>query len=366
MKKILKSADKSEYPAVSSEALEAIKNSRSVRWYVLVLPACHKGSAARGLQLELDRRKRSGEKSFEYFAPTYQEVKRVDGKFVNTHRPLLYNYVFVRSSEGEIFRLMRQLPLLSFLPRVREGCRGYYPYLSDAALRNLQWVARSYASALPVYVPGPDSLRKGDRIRITEGRFKGVEATVVIQPGAGKKDVMVCVENWMWVPLLRVLPGEYEVIALHTEDRHVYTRLDNDSALDGLHKALQRYHSVAGVNEADRAFAQKTLKEYGSLQMDTDVMRCRLYAILLPVYTLLGMEEEFNHLAGIVQGMLPLIKAEQSRALVLVTLYGCTDSSIYYNMAHEAIDSWKKEESPKKSKQQLIRRLSDYDQWLNH
>ena len=81
------------------------------------------------------------------------------------------------------------------------------------------------------YIPQPDGLRKGDRIRITEGRFKGVEATVVIQPGAGRKDVMVCVENWMWVPLLRVMPGEYEVIALNDEDKHVYTRLDNDCML---------------------------------------------------------------------------------------------------------------------------------------
>ena len=78
------------------------------------------------------------------------------------------------------------------------------------------------------------------------------------------------------------------------------------------------------------------------------------------------MKEEFERLVGTVQGMLPLIKAEQSRALALVTLYGCTDSSIYYNWAHEAIDPWKKEEKPKKSKQQLINRLTDYDQWLNH
>lgn len=362
---MLNSVDKLKRSVVSPEALEALKNSHAVRWYVLVLPICHKGSA-RGLQQELDRRTRADEPLFEFFAPSYQEVKCMNGQFVNTRQPLLFNYVFIRASESEIFRLKRQLPLLSFLPRVREGRRDYYPYLSDAVMKNLQWVARSYSNTLPVYVPEPDRLRKGDRIRITEGKFKGAEASVVIQPGVGKKDVMVCVENWMWVPLLRVLPGQYEVIALSTEDRHVYTRLDNDRTLDGLHKALQRYHSAEGVNEADRALASKALKEYGNLQMDTDVMRCRLYAILLPVYTLLGMQEEFDRLGGIMQGMLPLIKAEQSRALVLITLYGCTDSSIYYNLAHEAIDPWKKEENPKKSKLQLIRRLADYDKWLNH
>ena len=196
--------------------------------------------------------------------------------------------------------------------------------------------------------------------------FKGVEATVVIQPGAGRKDVMVCVENWMWVPLLRVMPGEYEVIALNDEDKHVYTRLDNDCMLNGLHSALQRYHSAEGVNEEDRSLAARALKEYGNLRMDTDVMRCKLYAILLPAYTILGMEEEAAKLVGVMQTMLPLVKAEQSRALAVVTLYGCTDSSIYYHLAHEAVDPWKKEEKPKKSKQQLISRLADYDRWLRH
>ncbi|MCD8034768.1 MAG: transcriptional regulator, partial [Alistipes sp.] len=63
---------------------------------------------------------------------------------------------------------------------------------------------------------------------------------------------------------------------------------------------------------------------------------------------------------------LPLIKAEQSRALLLITLYGCTNSCLYHTQAHEIIDKWRQEENPKKSKQQLIRRLDDYDRWLGH
>ena len=77
-------------------------------------------------------------------------------------------------------------------------------------------------------------------------------------------------------------------------------------------------------------------------------------------------EAEAAKLVGVMQTMLPLVKAEQSRALAVVTLYGCTDSSIYYHLAHEAVDPWKKEGKPKKSKQQLINRLDDYDRWLRH
>ena len=144
MKKLSHQFDKPKRSVASPEALEALRNNNAVRWYVLSLPDCHRGGV-RGLQREQDRR-----------IPSYQEVRRIDGKFVNTQRPLLFNYVFVRASERDVFQLMQRFPVLSFLPRVRERKREYFPYLSDAAMENLQWVARSYSNTLPVYIPQPD------------------------------------------------------------------------------------------------------------------------------------------------------------------------------------------------------------------
>ena len=51
---------------------------------------------------------------------------------------LLSDKVFVRASERDVFQLMQRFPVLSFLPRVRERKREYFPYLSDAAMENLQ------------------------------------------------------------------------------------------------------------------------------------------------------------------------------------------------------------------------------------
>lgn len=347
------------------EMLDGMRNGRQVRWYVLSLPSCHRGPAC-GLQEELDRRVQEGEPVFEFFAPSYVEVRESRGELVSTERPLLYNYVFVRASEVEIFRLKRQLPQYNFLPRVRDSRGSHYPYLSDAAMANLRWVARSYSDVLPVYVPQPDKLRKGDRVRITEGRFQGAEAEVVIQPGAGRKDVVVCVDNWMWVPLLHVRPGQYEVISLNADGKHVYTRLDNDRYSTGLHQALCRHHSPQGVTDADRALAAEVLRLYAGLRLDTDVLRCKLYALLLPARVILGQVDECRELLSIVRTFLPLIKAEQSRALLLVTLYGCTDSSIYYEQAHALLAPWRRQSGLKKSKLRLLQCLDDYDRVLGH
>lgn len=353
-----------------SEQLRARKNSNAVRWYVLALPTSrqghYQGNPARALQMELERRARSGEPVFEYFAPSYVEVRKQHGELVRTNHPLLYNYVFIHASEAEIYRMKRFLPQYNFLPRVREKDDAYYPYLSDEAMENLKWVAASYSDVLPVYTPGPERLMKGDRIRITEGQFKGVEASVIIQPGGGRKEVMVCVENCMYVPLLCVEPGQYEVIALNADNRHVYTRLNGDRLPAGLHEALKRYHSPEGVTDADRALASEVLQQYANLQLDSDVMRCKLYSMLLPAYAILGDREAFDQLLGTVRSILPLIRAEQSRSLLLVTLYGCTNCCLDYEQAHAAVDPWRGELLLKKSKAQLLRRLDDYDCWLGH
>lgn len=353
-----------------SEQLRARKNSNAVRWYVLALPTSRKGhyqgNPARALRMELERRARSGEPVFEYFAPSYVEVRKQHGELVRTNHPLLYNYVFIHASEAEIYRMKRFLPQYNFLPRVREKDDAYYPYLSDVAMENLKWVAASYSDVLPVYTPGPERLMKGDRIRITEGQFKGVEASVIIQPGGGRKEVMVCVENCMYVPLLCVEPGQYEVIALNADNRHVYTRLNGDRLPAGLHEALKRYHSPEGVTDADRALASEVLQQYANLQLDSDVMRCKLYSMLLPAYAILGDREAFDQLLGTVRSILPLIRAEQSRSLLLVTLYGCTNCCLDYEQAHAAVDPWRGEQPLKKSKAQLLRRLDDYDCWLGH
>ncbi len=344
---------------------------KAVRWYVLTLPTTgvarrDRISPAKSLDAELSRRERRGETLFEYFAPSYVEVRKVDGKLVNTRRPLLFNYVFIRSSVEEIFRMKQHAPPVQFPSPCLFRGTPHFPYLSDSEMGNLRWVAESYSNELPVYVPDSGRLLKGDRVRITSGPFTEMEAEVVVQPGGGHKEVMARILDCLWVPLFEVKAGEYELIELNTKSKHVYTHLDNDRLSDGLHDALGRYHASGSVGEEDTRLAREVLRAYGSLRAETDVMRCKVYSSLLSAYKLLGEKEEFARLLATMRGMLLAVKAAQSRALLLVTLYGCTDSSLYRQMAHEVVDPWRSESSPKKSKLTLIRRLDDYDRWLRH
>ena len=73
------------------------------------------------------------------------------------------------------------------------------------------------------------------------------------------------------------------------------------------------------------------MQEYGNLTLDSDIMRSKLHALLLQVYTILGESPKRENQLNAIQKMLLAVRAELSRALLLVTLYGCTDNRLYYD-----------------------------------
>ncbi len=341
------------------------QNRHTIRWYVMVFPSSGQAMIT-GLEQELKRRERDGEPLFEYFVPSFVEVKEVNGRLIDTRSTLFYNYLFVHASEAEIYRIKQRFPQYNFLPRVKDGKEEYhYPYLSDEAIRDLQWIARSYSDRIPVCAADPTWLVRGDKIRITQGRFKGIEARIIVQPHSRRKDIIVSIENWMWVPLLKVHPGEYEVIELSAERNHFYSHLNDERIQDRLHEALCRYHR-GKTTEEDRLMASKVLLQYANLIFKSSVMRGKQYSLLLPAYTILENWIKREGLVQTIRVMLPAIKGEQLRALLFVTLYGCMDNNIYYRQAHAIVDPWQNESNLKKSKSRLIRRLIDYDRCLGH
>lgn len=206
-----------EYP----QLMKTLTQSSVRRWYVLTLPTSHRGGA-RTLQLELESRMRNNEPLFDYFAPTYVVNRNVKGRDVEEHKPLLFNYVFVRMSEQEIKQLKRRLPQYNFLPRITVDGESRYPYIQDAAMENFMCVAAAYSNKIPAYAPDPQRLSKGDRVRIKGGPFDGVEATIVSSPGTGTREIVVCVDDWLWVPLMHIAPGQYEVISFGNQGKRAY------------------------------------------------------------------------------------------------------------------------------------------------
>ncbi len=291
----------------------------------------------------------------------------VNGKVRHTDKPLFFNYVFIRSSQADIYRMMTNFDLnkYSFLPMVRTGSQHYFPYLTDQAMEQLKWVARSYGNEIPVYVPKPVALMCGDRIRISDGLFKGLEATVITSSGAMKGKVMAKIDNFMWVPLFEVKTGQYEVIELSKKGKHQYARLGSTQIFDELYAFLKRSYT-GSLEAADEKRLQQIIKEYAHLEVDTDILRCKRYAILLLSYAALRDAAPKEQTIAQITSLLPAVTSQMSQALLLSILYFCTDSSIWHARAHQCVAAWRTEEKPKPAKKEILRRLDEYDALFGH
>lgn len=363
-----KSSDKDAQKKKNEAALVAARNAKNttvVRWYLMIYPYGRKGLVSR-LEREIERRKKAGEEPIDYFAPVYVEAKTIDGQVVRTEKQLFENYVFIRSSVKEIFRMKQQEEPYNF-PRREVSSKGeyHYPYVSDETIQYLKWIARSYSGIIPVYTDDKSWLVKGDRIRITSGPFKNIEARLFDNQKNHRKTVMLLVDNWMSVPLLHVRESQYKLIALNNRTVEKGDFKIGDEVLPALHEILCRRFK-GEVGETDRNFVQGIIDRYTGRVFSSDIMRCKYYAVLLMAHSILGNIDKQEHLTAIIHEMLPSITAEQSKALLLAALYACTDNSLYYLQVHRITEPWTKEQSPKKSKQQLLSRLADYDRYLGH
>ncbi len=359
-------------PDITTQKLDAAvvaarnaRNTTVVRWYLMIYPFGRKGLLL-GLDREIERRKRAGETPIEYFAPIYVEAKEVNGKIVNTEKQLFHNYVFVRASVRELFRMKKFEEQYNF-PRREVNSRGEYnyPYVTDDMIRNLRWIAKSYSGVIPVYMGNSAWLVKGDRIKITSGPLKGIEAQLFEDKKSNRKDIMVVIDKWMTVPLLHVKETQYRIIALNSGVAEKNDIKIKDDVIPRLHDILCRQYRGEADDE-DIATVKRILTQYANREPVSDIMRCKFYSILLMVHTILGNKDKQDNLMGIIHVILPAITAEQSKALLLTTMYGCTDNSLYYRQAHQLVAPWQREASPKKSKMQLINRLADYDRCLGH
>lgn len=337
-----------------------------IRWYVLTIPACHRGRI-KGLDIEQNTRIDAGLPKLEVFSPVYEEVVLRNGKWVKSQHQLYFNYVFIRSSLRELYKLKtNNLMLFNFLsPSIVDGIKTY-PYITDSAMENLRWVAASYNEVLPICCSDDHKLEKGDKVRIIKGQFKGAEATVVFKTGTGTKSVMVQIQNWMCVPLISVREDEYEFIELGGDRKRINSRLNNSRLANKLHEALLRLYKDE-LTEEDRSIAQKVLREYEHLNYGGED-EGRIKFFVLQAYAILRKKDLMQHTVGEIESLIKKTIApnKQLYSQLCIALYGCTNNYRYYKYAHESVASWYKDIKIKRSRQLLIDRLLEYDSVFGH
>lgn len=353
----------------------------------MTYPQSSKG-LTEGLKREVQRRIRDCESPIEYFAPTFVEAVEVKGQLVNSEKLLLFNYFFVHASEEQIYRMKQFEPQYNFFRKRYDGEGvGCFPFVTEEVINSLRCIAEAYCGKLPVYIVDAPWLIKGDRVKITRGQFKGVEATLFENQQSGNKEIMVSLDDFAWVPILKLKPGDYELLELYNKNAAAFDLLTDKQLLD-LHAALMRKYlslresattEVIPLNSdtviarecndrsnliEDKQLAEEIIKQFQGIAPNSDIKRSKMFTALLLSYKILDDEPRLTALMSTIKQMLPAVKAEHPRALLLLALYAVSSNEVYRNQFLEHTASWTKTGALKKNKQLLLEKFTELESVL--
>lgn len=180
------------------------KSSKDDRqWYVMRVT----------YQREVSAKMKLDELSVENFLPMRTERRRrPNGRFCKSLIPLIHNYLFVRSNREVLDGIKAfSLPYLRYATCVRDGRREIM-IVPESQMRSFIAVVERGDSKAVFLDPASIDLNEGDKVRIIEGPFAGVEGTFMrLQDGRGKR-VIVKIESVAAVATTEISPRFVEKI----------------------------------------------------------------------------------------------------------------------------------------------------------
>lgn len=308
-----------------------------VRWYVLSLPRANQKSTE-SLRSGIERWRQQHSLQMEYYAPTFVNLSERGGGHHRHRKPLLYNYVFLRSTLPVVLQFRRENPLYNLIrSRVHAESTGYL-YVPDGEMNMFMRVARAYSDTVPCYIPTEVEFRRGDRVRIVGGPFTGVEGILLSQQGKEGNQVVVSVQNLLSVPTLTIAPQYIEIISFSKDNKHLYDKLD--SYKPRIRRAMHHYFTEHHLDDTDIASITYFLSRMGRLEIPSPKIRGKYLAYLLLSHRLLEHTEECHRCSAACLENLPQVTNVVTRVFVLLALYIWQAHEDYLSEARALMDAW--------------------------
>lgn len=156
------------------------------KWYVLRVT----------YQRELSTKEYLDKLEIENFVPIRVVRRRNSkGRYYRAREAAVHNYIFIRSSREVIDELKTfRLPILRYVIHQQDGGSRVMT-VPDAQMRNFIAVAANTDESVIFLSPEEAALSKGDKVRITDGVFEGVEGIFMRVNNTREKRVVVKIDG---------------------------------------------------------------------------------------------------------------------------------------------------------------------------
>lgn len=172
-----------------------------VAWYVMRV----------GYQRELAVRDALARMQVEAFVPMRRVRRRnPQGRYVRVEEVVMHNYLFVRASREQLDEIKRfRLPQLRYVMHVQDDERKPM-VVPQEAMENFMAVARHLEEPI-LYLDVEDrELVQGDRVRILEGPFRGVEGVLIRLKRGRASRVVVKLEGLLALATAEITASQVE------------------------------------------------------------------------------------------------------------------------------------------------------------
>lgn len=335
-------------------ALEEGNKQNAPKWYVLKAYLV-RYKADEALAEEMLIRGRAGDDELpvlEYFVPHLEEKKLVNGKMQDVSSPLC-GYVFLRGTARQVSQFCYTHP--KFCKIRGFGDHSDYLSVTDRAMDDFKLIVRAYNANnknVPFIATSPALLERGDRVRILEGDFCGVEGTLVTSQGKDSGRVVINVGDGFYVPTLEIKFSQLQVISFAGSNHHAYQKLDSYAPV--MLKVMERFLKDGYLDDTDKAIAADMAKvrrfvvQYGSLEIKSEKQRSRFLSYIVLSRLVLEKQGEADGegsmpLAHYVDGVMAGMKAVTnpvSQAFVYTVLYAATGKKDFLRRAEGMAKTW--------------------------
>lgn len=155
---------------------------KRVAWYVMRVT----------YQREIAAQEQLEEQGIETYVPLKRVRKLVKGRLIWRKEAALHNYIFVHSSIEKIQQIKtRDIPFLRYLMGIDPDGERRPQYVRDEHMANFIAITSQETEKIKYLEPDFIDLKVGDRVKVLEGPFKGLEGVYMRTSGRHEKRVVV-------------------------------------------------------------------------------------------------------------------------------------------------------------------------------
>lgn len=267
------------------------------------------------------------------YVPTTKVVANKRKGAQAEERPLMFSYIFVHTDAAIVTDIEQKYypkliaiwkyPKATTSPKdMLTPARKHLLVIPDRQMSMFMQTVGQYNGDVPFLEPSAEMLEKGDRVRIIDGAFKGVEGTLVSQRGKDGGRVLVRISDLIAVPTLEIEPKFIEVLEFAKGSHHLYQKMN--SLTPRVEKAIELKLNNQPIPFELTDSISVFIKRFSNLTVPTNNQQARYLSLLLQCYLVLDQFESANAVKEKIEKLRPKLNSESMTALTAqaLNIYG--------------------------------------------